>query len=281
VIAVRAVQARFEPRAAPTGGLSDLHFLGGNRKAVAVSPGGGRHSFAIVLQTSGEGVISRGETSMPLANSEAFVIAPLSNVVWRPAGSEARCIVALGGPAFSLRLQPPPLDGLRLTALNPVTALLTDLLVQLEAIVPTADPLISRRLAETLTDVIDVAIDNANDSVSTRRLLDKLIRAEPRLDDPGFDAPALAEACDVTLRSLQKRLKPLNTSPRRWILERRLERARRKLDSPSFSNLTIREIALHSGFGDLAYFFRSFRTAFGISPSQYRRGSATAGDAAE
>jgi AraC-like DNA-binding protein len=261
--------------------FSDLRFFDAARRAATVFPGSGRLGFAIFMQTKGRGIIARDETSVSLADGEAFVIAPPSNIVWRPADSGSRCIIALGGPAFSLRLQPPPLNGLKLTALNPVTTLLMGLLIQMKTVVPAADPIISRRLAEALTDLIEIAIDNANGSASSRRLLDKLIRAESRLDDPRFDAPALAGECDITLRSLQKRLKSLNTSPRKWILERRLERTRKKLDNPSFANLTIRQIALHSGFGDLAYFVRSFRNAFGVPPARYRRATTGAPDIAQ
>jgi AraC-like DNA-binding protein len=57
----------------------------------------------------------------------------------------------------------------------------------------------------------------------------------------------------------------LGTSPYRYSLLRRLERARKRIhDQP------IIDLALDAGFADQAHFTRAFRRAFGVTPARYR-----------
>ena len=49
-----------------------------------------------------------------------------------------------------------------------------------------------------------------------------------------------------------------------------MEKARELLESDEHSQLGIKEIATHVGFGDLSHFVRDFETRFGLSPKRYR-----------
>ena len=55
-----------------------------------------------------------------------------------------------------------------------------------------------------------------------------------------------------------------------FVLENRLERARRMLTDPRFRDRAIGSIAFDAGFGDLSYFNHAFRRRFGASPSDIR-----------
>jgi AraC-like DNA-binding protein len=55
-----------------------------------------------------------------------------------------------------------------------------------------------------------------------------------------------------------------------FVLENRLERARRMLSDGRFRDRAIGNIAFDAGFGDLSYFNRAFRRRFGASPSDIR-----------
>jgi AraC family transcriptional regulator len=57
--------------------------------------------------------------------------------------------------------------------------------------------------------------------------------------------------------------------PHRWLLRRRIERARDLLADP---RLTITDVALSVGFGSSAHFATAFRKLVGATPSAYRRG---------
>jgi AraC-like DNA-binding protein len=55
-----------------------------------------------------------------------------------------------------------------------------------------------------------------------------------------------------------------------FVLERRLERARRMLTSPGCASRSIASIAFDAGFGDLSYFNRTFKRCYGLTPSEAR-----------
>jgi AraC-like DNA-binding protein len=58
-----------------------------------------------------------------------------------------------------------------------------------------------------------------------------------------------------------------------WIRSRRLERVRRDLRDPLHSGTSVGAVAARWGFLDAAHFSRTFRDAFGESPSDWRRGA--------
>ncbi len=269
----RAAPRRPEGRSRPARHFAGLHFRDGGPNDVTVSSRGrdGHLSFAVCLQTAGRGLVTHGETHASVVENEAFLIAPLTHFTWHPSGPDSRCVVTAGGPAFSLRFRPHPLKAVKLGARHPVTLLLRDCVEQLKAFVPTAESTVTQKLAEVLADLVEIAIDEANSPVSDLEFLSTLARAEDQLDDPQFDVSALAGELGTTLRSLQKRFKLLNTTPREWMSERRLERTRKKLDDPAFANLSIKQIAFGSGFRDFSHFSRSFKDAFGVPPRRYRR----------
>ena len=59
----------------------------------------------------------------------------------------------------------------------------------------------------------------------------------------------------------------IGTSPYRYSLMRRLDRARAQLRQAH----SLADLALGAGFADQAHFSRMFKAAFGISPARYRR----------
>ena len=61
--------------------------------------------------------------------------------------------------------------------------------------------------------------------------------------------------------------------PGRWLLEKRLEAARRLLLAPDKS---VNDVALESGFKNNTHFSRVFKNFFGSSPLQFRKGQLTA-----
>jgi AraC family transcriptional regulator len=59
----------------------------------------------------------------------------------------------------------------------------------------------------------------------------------------------------------------LGSTPARYVMDRRLERARYLL---KISNSTISEVGLSVGFEDVSHFSRAFRRATGVTPSAFR-----------
>ncbi|MGW0577507.1 helix-turn-helix domain-containing protein [Streptomyces sp. NPDC002920] len=102
-----------------------------------------------------------------------------------------------------------------------------------------------------------------------------LRRAKAYLDeyvhDPGLTLLAAAHALGFSLRYLHQLFHEAGTTPRAWLYDRRLARARTILmrqsdhDSP-----TITDIALRVGFKDPSHFSRAFKARYGASPITYR-----------
>lgn len=59
-----------------------------------------------------------------------------------------------------------------------------------------------------------------------------------------------------------------------WIRGRRLEAARQALADPAWAGADLAQVALAHGFADHSHFTRSFRAAFGETPSRWRERAA-------
>ena len=94
---------------------------------------------------------------------------------------------------------------------------------------------------------------------------------ERGLSDPGLSPATVAAGTGVSVRYANALLAAENTSIRRLILTRRLERCRQTLSDPSQAHLSISTIAYRWGFSDMTHFGRRFRAAYGLLPSEYRR----------
>ncbi len=104
-------------------------------------------------------------------------------------------------------------------------------------------------------------------------LPDSLLRAldfiERHLGDPALDRERIAVAAGLGVRTLCRQFeRHLGDSPGRYLIRRRLERARQMLAMPT---LSIKEIALKNGFTDPNFLTRSFHRHFGSTPGAYRR----------
>ena len=95
---------------------------------------------------------------------------------------------------------------------------------------------------------------------------------DERLQDPGTSVAGLATALGMSLRSFQRVFYQSGTSPRRYILTRRIESAAARLrESPSAGKARITEVALASGFNDPGYFSRVFVHHLGLTPTEFLR----------
>ncbi|MGO4714132.1 helix-turn-helix domain-containing protein [Bradyrhizobium sp. 2TAF24] len=227
-------------------------------------------SFAICVQTRGRAMLQSNGDVYPLHGGEALLITPFAQLQWNAADQHAECIIASGGPVFSLRFRPHRRHAIRLGEDDPVGLLLTDCIRRMKDFVPASDSTIVQKMGEVLADLIEVALDEAAEATSDQIFLSSLQRIEELLDSPAFDVNTLAAELGMTLRSLQKRFYQFDTTPREWMAQRRLERTRRKLDDPLLASRSIKQIAFDCGFRDFSHFSRSFKSAFGLSPRAYR-----------
>lgn len=93
---------------------------------------------------------------------------------------------------------------------------------------------------------------------------------EAYLEDQALNASQIALRHGISIRYLQKLFEGEGETFSEFVLQRRLDRAMRRLQSPDEQGRSISEIAFDVGFGDLSYFNRTFRRRFDTSPRLVR-----------
>jgi AraC-like DNA-binding protein len=93
---------------------------------------------------------------------------------------------------------------------------------------------------------------------------------EEHLADPDLSPAMIAQKHHISPRYLQLIFSEQGTTVGTWIRSRRLAKCRAELANLS-KDRSVTEIAMDWGFNDVAYFSRSFSSAYGISPREFRR----------
>ncbi|MEI7037645.1 AraC family transcriptional regulator [Fulvimonas yonginensis] len=106
-----------------------------------------------------------------------------------------------------------------------------------------------------------------------RRIAASVRRIEQALDAPLPLARLAADAAMSPYHYLRTFTRVVGTTPHRFVLRARLERAARLLRK---SRASVAEVALEAGFGDLSTFHASFRRWLGTTPAAYRAGATNA-----
>jgi AraC-like DNA-binding protein len=79
----------------------------------------------------------------------------------------------------------------------------------------------------------------------------------------------VAEECGLSVRHLARAFRQsTGVPPHRWLLDRRVERAKELLPD---AKLSLSDVALACGFGDQSHFTRTFTAAVRLSPGVWRR----------
>jgi AraC-like DNA-binding protein len=90
------------------------------------------------------------------------------------------------------------------------------------------------------------------------------------LSRPRLNRDMIAARHRITPRYVGKLFEEEGTSFSEFVLRQRLERARQMLAAPGHEGSSVVHIAFECGFGDLSYFNRTFRRAYGATPSDLR-----------
>jgi AraC family transcriptional regulator, carnitine catabolism transcriptional activator len=99
------------------------------------------------------------------------------------------------------------------------------------------------------------------------RVLSCINLMEEQLEEP-LHVEAVAEHVGLSVRQLERLFAhAINRRPMGFYLQLRLERSERLIN---YSNMSLREVALATGFSSLPLFSRSFKKHFGKSPSDWR-----------
>ena len=142
---------------------------------------------------------------------------------------------------------------------------------QLQAIARELDYLNDRALATACQSVIDmldttltVSWGRQSPRASLLSRIEQYIAAN--LDDPALSASSIAAAHGISVRTLQVAFEDTGRTVGRWIRDQRLRACYREL-SHAASTQTVTEVAYSWGFNNVAHFSRTFKQAFGVTPS--------------
>ncbi|GAB5078842.1 AraC-like ligand-binding domain-containing protein [Arthrobacter sp. AD-310] len=134
------------------------------------------------------------------------------------------------------------------------------------------------RLAANALDLVATMLhaemDMAPDRMKPQALLAVSAREyiDANLSDPRLSPAGIAAAHFISTRHLHNVFHESGTTVAGYIRTQRLDGARRDLRDPLHAALPVGAVAARWGFLDPAHFSRTFRDAFGVSPSDWRRG---------
>ncbi|MEU7161844.1 AraC family transcriptional regulator [Streptomyces chrestomyceticus] len=244
----------------------------------APAPAGIGPYLLLGLHASGRATLVRRETAEACRPGDLFVCdgaEPLVlqasqdctlHLVWIP----RRALTLTDQQARALSDRAPFADG-------SVAPLLGPLLRELVRAVPEYAPRTALHLAGTVAELVTLlAVEEAGpgpqDGAEGRRALVRRLRAyvDAHLWDRGLTPASVAAAQHISIRYLHKLFESHGSTVGRWIRHRRLEEARRELARPGRDDTTVAAVAARWGFAGAAHFSRSFRAAYGMSPSDWR-----------
>jgi AraC-like DNA-binding protein len=114
------------------------------------------------------------------------------------------------------------------------------------------------------------AMATGNSSVRAARFAAIKADIQAYLVLPDLSIASVAARQGVTPRYIQMLFEAEGMTYSEYVLGQRLVRAHRMLTDPRFAPQTIGAIAYACGFSDLSYFNRTFRRAYGMTPSELR-----------
>ncbi|MEV5550672.1 AraC family transcriptional regulator [Streptomyces sp. NPDC052309] len=158
-----------------------------------------------------------------------------------------------------------------------VAPLLVSVLRTLPRTVTDCSPRTALHLAGNVTELLAaLAVEETEtrppDSHRDRAALTRRLCAhiDEHLWHRDLSPAAVAAAHHISIRYLHKLFSAHGSTVGRWIQHRRLEEARRELARPGRGTTGVAAVAARWGFVGAAHFSRSFRQAYGMSPSDWR-----------
>ncbi|MFI0356778.1 helix-turn-helix domain-containing protein [Actinomadura sp. 9N407] len=126
---------------------------------------------------------------------------------------------------------------------------------------------------EVILGLIHLSTTERAPGSSPSRLLQSVVAKDyidRHLHDPGLTTRHVADSLGISVRHLSRVFAPEDLTPARYILDRRLTRARDQLRDPASRRTTIADIAHRWGFTSQSHFTRAFRARFDQTPGAAR-----------
>jgi len=238
----------------------------------------GNDDFHLEIIETGRGQFAQaGEECTYDAGAACFIDQGRPMRGFAPSGGSIRNVTVPAAALKSLVAHPEDLAGHTVRP-GPALRLLDGYLRSLTALeeppsselAPTIGVHLLDLVAATLGPTAEAAEIVAKRGVKATRLRAILAEIARRFSDPDFDLDNIAHALGLSRRYVQQLLEETGKSFTEHLVERRLERAFAMLTDRRCLHLTIIDIALAAGFGDVSHFNRVFRRRFGETPSGVR-----------
>lgn len=234
----------------------------------------GRSDLVILhLQHRGRSRSRQFRSEIELASGDLALCASDADYSLELSGMNDMLVVEMPRAALTARL--PDLDARiarHVSGATPGARMLHDFVLSLwrQGSQSAADPAWQSGMAAVFLDLVCLALRGADALPAPPSRPDQRMLAlvEARLDDPDLRTSTLAEALNLSARSVQNMFAAMGATPSGYILERRLDCAADRLAADRTASITA--TAFDLGFNDSAYFARCFRQRFGTSPSLYR-----------
>ncbi|MGH3182670.1 MAG: helix-turn-helix domain-containing protein [Streptosporangiaceae bacterium] len=246
---------------------------------------GGRHLLQVGVLLGGHAVVCQDGRSARLTSGGFVIYETARSFQWSfPQDSWDLAIFTFPRETFALTSEETSKVTVRdLSTAGPAASMLKACLDNLRVRAPSCHGLVAARLADIAADLVSTTmIENLSAfqpaTTYEHRLIRKILRyIEDNIEDPELAPAGIADAHHVSRRFLYKVFTTSQGQPVvRWIHTRRLELCRRALLDPAMAHLPVSQIARRFGIPNPALFSRTFKAAYGLSPSECRgRGTHT------
>ncbi|BCL12440.1 helix-turn-helix domain-containing protein [Micromonospora sagamiensis] len=239
--------------------------------------------FEVVCTVRGGGTVTQDGRSADVGGGDLVLLDPSRPYRIEPAPHiRLSRVLLLHTPRSLLPIPPADMRGLtavRIPGDQGVGALTSQFLLHLAQRMPELGPSDVRRLSTLTVEVLGTALAHALEceSVVPPRTRQRALMAQIKsfirhhLGDARLTPDAIASAHHISLRYLHKLFQQDGQTVAGYVRELRLERCRRDLTDPRLDGRPIQAIAARWGFSSPAHFSQAFRSAYGLSPRQFRR----------
>jgi AraC-like DNA-binding protein len=238
---------------------------------------GAPERLALAVQEVGVGAFSQGETAQRVHTGELMLVdltAPYE-FAWSGHGASLAFQIDYSDLGLSVNTVRAAAGRLRSSPMYDLV------LHHLSALPPISDELQGTRsgpmLGSATTNLVRALLTSAADDDRHQRtamadvLFTRIIWYLRRhLADPDLTPSRVASEHYISLRYVYKLFAGHDLSFEQWLINERLEGARRQLSSPADRHLPIAAVAAQWGFVDAGHFSRRFRHAYGMSPREWR-----------
>jgi len=238
----------------------------------------GNDVYGLALNLSGPFVASHRGRDATLGRGDALLVSSAETGTFtRPILGRS---MALAVPRAALTALVPNADdglGKLIPANREALKLLTAYLGTMKDVDTSTSPALQRAVANHICDLVALAIGASGDAAEfacgrgarAARLAAIKTDIDRSLGNRGLAVSDIALRHGVTPRQVQRLFEAEGSTFSEYLLDRRLDAARRMLGDPRRGS-TISAIAFDVGFGDLSYFNRTFRRRYGAAPSEIR-----------